>query len=148
MAKKNRGREVIDILSEAFKNGEAFAGLAEMREFVMVAGGFKLHELYEIGAWERQARYELARTERMSVTNPTRTNGYSRNPNASPRERVVSRTKLIKDLNKRFENVGLLLEVDGEQVDASPSEIYRAGQIGMLQKVFTTVARELEIVGR
>lgn len=142
--KKSRGREVIDILVDAFKQGQSFEGLAEMRAFVMRTGAFKPHELYEIGAWERQARYNLAR-ENVAVTNPTPRNGQTRNPNATPSERVESRDKLYKDLGTRVGHISLFAKSDAAQVDASRREIERDIHLDML-RVHVARLRELETV--
>ena len=147
MAKrKNRGREVIDILKDAYENGVGLEGKTAVRSYVMGRGHFKSRELYSLGTWERQARYELAREKRIAITNPTSANGYARNPNASPGERMGSRSKLLRDLGTRFDNISLLIEVDSEQVDASPIEIHRAGEVSMLNKILSSVVRELEVV--
>lgn len=139
MPKENLHRKALDLLKPAYKDGFAPAGLGEIQAFLM-SEGLRRSQVgkHRVGEWDRQARYELA-DELISVTSPVRRNGYLRNPNAAPSDRLISRDQLARDLATRATNIKRQMHSDASQVDASRREIERDLRLS----IATEILREL-----
>lgn len=75
--------------------------------------------------WDRKARLQLA-DEGISITNPVKANGYSRQGTPTLDERLIARAPRIKDTNTRLRNDLREATADAAQADASTFETLKA----------------------
>ena len=138
MKKINLSRNAIDLLKAAHESGIPFS-VADAQCYLSERGFYRSQlGKHRVGEWMRQARYELA-DNHISVTNPVKVRGYVSNPNASPDERVIARSVLVRNLGTRASNTLRQLASDAAQVDASPEEIERTTRIRIAAEILQRV---------
>lgn len=138
MTKKNRGRDVIKLMKDALRAGISFEGHYQIRGWAL-DHGVKNHEVYRLGDWMRQARYELAAEENIAATNPTAGNRYLITPYPAYAPRKASRQQLYKDIHTRAENLATLAQADAAQSDASRWEV----ELAVKAKIVESLLKEL-----
>jgi len=136
MAKKrpNRkhrlGREAIEALKTAYRDGAEFADVYAVRAFVIGELGVKPAFVPVDAArnWDRTARLENADAD-YATTSPSRKNGFKRTPNADGDERSDSHLPALKGLRTRGNNELRIAKANAAQPDAMRVEIQRAARL-------------------
>lgn len=145
-SKKSRiGREAIECLKAAWKNGVRFEGAIEVRKYLAATLRVKQSLLWSAGDWDCQARHELHR-EGWVVTDPVASNSYVRDPNPSPIDRMRSRRPGLLDLTTRAKHRYERARTDADQPDATRTEIEIAVHLEAIQHHRSKI-RELAVQG-
>jgi hypothetical protein len=143
MGKRNIGREAVNVLKSAYKDGRELAGIWQVRQFISDELGIKLTKITmgQAGGWDRTARLEIS-DQGYAVTSPSRRNAYKRNPNADTKERVDAHRSPIKYAATLVGNEERIAKANAAQADASRIEIVRAAQLAIVAPMLSTLVAD------
>jgi hypothetical protein len=128
--RRRLGREAIELLKNAYRDGSEFADIYAVRAFVITELGVKAAFVPFDSArnWDRTARLENA-DDGYASTFPSRTIGFKRSPNADATERSASHGTDYRYIATRGGNALRSAKASASQSDANRREIERAARL-------------------
>lgn len=140
--KQTLGREAINVIKDAYRDGSQFEGTFAIRTFLFETLKVKTKSIsYESAQnWDRQARLELADHDKVSVTSPFARQPFLRNPNAEAPERMRSRKSRLKDTHTRVRHDHIELKADVAQPDATEVERLQAAALEAAEILLKSVS--------
>lgn len=120
---RNR-KQVIDMLKTWYRESyDPWVSTMHIRAWLKSEGIDASYR--QVLRWDREARLQLA-DEGISVTNPVKDNGYSRQGTPTVDERLIARAPRIRDTNTRLRNDLREAVADAAQPDSSKREALKA----------------------
>jgi hypothetical protein len=143
MANKRRrlGREAIELLKNAYRDGQEFSDIYAIRDYLIAELGVKPAWVPwgSVGNFDRQARLENA-DDNYANTSPSRLNGYRRNPNADPAERKTAHGPALRGLATRGANELRIAKGNAAQPDATRVEVQREARLEIVAPMLQLLA--------
>lgn len=136
------GRQAIEVLKAALRDGVTFHSVPEIRAFVLKKLKLKATTVSEARAWYwgRQAQLENADAG-YANTAPLASVGYLRSAGADPDTRSASLRPEVKYNAKRVDNLCRVATTNAAQPDATRAEIERAAMLSVVAPMLRQVAR-------
>jgi len=135
------GREAIELLKNAYRDGQEFTDIYAVRDYLIAELGVKPARMPwgSVGNFDRQARLENADDDYANTSSSAR-NGYRRDPNADAADRTVSHQPALRYVATRTANELRVAKAAAAQADASKVEVQREARLEIVAPMLKLLA--------